>query len=287
MIGSRSNILLWAFWLLANVIAIPLTLGAASALAQEDNRLPAQLRGVGIEQRLNAQVPMDLVFHDESGNNVHLGDCCQGKPTILVLVYYSCPRLCTRVLSGLLDGLTGLKSFDIGDKFNVVTVSFDPRETPELAAAKKQSYVASYGRNGAENGWHFLTGDESSIKQLTDAVGFHYTYDPVLQQFAHASGIMILTPLGKIARYFYGIDYPSTDLRLGLVEAADNKIGTPVDQILLFCFHYDPTTGKYGLAVLNFVRLLGAATLVGLGIMFVVLRRGERQRRQITAVAKG
>jgi protein SCO1/2 len=287
MIRSRSNILPWAFWLLTNVIAIPLTLGAASALAQDDNRLPAQLRGVGIEQRLNGQVPMDLVFHDESGNNVHLSDCCQGKPTILVLVYYSCPRLCTRVLSGLLDGLTGLKSFDIGDKFNVVTVSFDPRETPELAAAKKQAYVASYGRSGAEKGWHFLTGDEFSIKQLTDAVGFHYTYDPVLQQFAHASGIMILTPAGKIARYFYGIDYSPSELRLGLVEAADNKIGTPVDQIMLFCFHYDPTTGKYGLAVLNFVRVLGAATLVGLGIMFVVLRRGERQRRQIIAVAKG
>jgi protein SCO1 len=287
MMGSRSNILPWAFWFLTSVIAIPLALGAASALAQDDNGLPAQLRGVGIEQRLNAQVPMDLVFHDESGNNVRLGDCCQRKPTILVLVYYSCPRLCTRVLSGLLDGLTGLKSFDIGDKFNVVTVSFDPRETPELAAAKKQAYVGSYGRSGAEKGWHFLTGNESSIKQLTDAVGFHYTYDPVLQQFAHASGIMILTPTGKIARYFYGIDYSPSELRLGLVEAADNKIGTPVDQIMLFCFHYDPTTGKYGLAVLNFVRVLGAATLVGLGIMFVALRRGERQRRQITAVPKG
>ena len=180
MIGSRSSMRPWAFWFLATAIAVSLVLGSAIATAQDDNRLPAQLRGVGIEQRLNEQVPMDLVFHDESGNNVHLGDCFQGKPTILVLVYYSCPRLCTRVLSGLLDGLTGLKSFDIGDKFNVVTVSFDPRETPELAAAKKQAYVGSYGRSGAEKGWHFLTGDEPSIKQLTDAVGFHYTYDPVL-----------------------------------------------------------------------------------------------------------
>jgi protein SCO1/2 len=269
------------------VIAISLVLGSAIAMAQDDNHLPVQLRGVGIEQRLNAQVPMDLVFRDESGNNIRLGDCVQGKPTILVLVYYSCPRLCTRVLSGLLDGLTALKSFDIGDKFEVVTVSFDPRETPELAAAKKQAYVGSYGRSGAEKDWHFLTSAEPSIKQLTEAVGFHYTYDPVSQQFAHASGIMILTPTGKISRYFYGIDYSPTELRLGLVEAADSKIGTPVDQILLFCFHYDPTTGKYGLAVLNFVRLLGAVTLVGLGIMFVVLRRGERQRRQITVVAKG
>ncbi len=206
-----------------------------------------------IEQRLGEKVPLDLAFHDEAGQPVRLQKYFQQKPVVLVLAYYRCPRLCTEVLNGLESGLEAIP-LDIGRDFNVLTVSFDPRETPELAAAKKVPYIEKYGRGGAAEGWHFLTGDETSIKQLTEAVGFHYHYDPRSDQFAHASGIMILTPEGKLARYFYGIRYSPRDLRLGLVEASAEKIGSPVDQLLLFCFHYDPTTGQYTPAIMNFVR---------------------------------
>jgi protein SCO1/2 len=229
----------------------------------EDSR-PAILRDVGIDQRLNEQIPLDLVFRDEAGRTVRLGDYFDEKPVILVLAYYRCPMLCNQVLNGLVDSLRGIP-FDMGGQFRVVTVSFDAREQPAQAAAKKANYVASYGRPGTEGGWHFLTGEQESIDRLTWAVGFRYAYDPKQDQFAHASGIMVLTPKGKIARYFYGIQYPSRDLRLGLVEASEEKIGSPVDQVLLLCYHYDPATGKYTLAVMGLVRLCGALTLVVLG----------------------
>jgi protein SCO1/2 len=242
-----------------------------------DDVLPTILQGVKFEQRLGEQVPLDLLFHDETGRAVRLNDFFGAKPVVLVLAYYRCPRLCTEVLNGLEDGLSQLDAFNIGREFNVLTVSFDPRETPELAAAKKISYVQKYGRPGAADGWHFLTGDETSIKRLTEAVGFHYNYDPRTDQFAHASGIMVLTSQGKLARYFFGIRYSPRDLRLGLVEASGGKIGSAVDQFLLACFQNDPTTGQYTLAILKFVRLAGAVTLVGLAFFLYKLWRGERR----------
>jgi protein SCO1/2 len=264
------------------IAACALVLATASGIvpAREPPGTPVQLRGVGFDQRLNEQVPLDLVFRDETGARVRLGQYFGGKPVILVLAYYRCPRLCTLVLNGLVYALMDI-SMNVGDEFEVVTVSFDARETPQMAAAKKKVYIARYGRPGAEAGWHFLTGEEKSIKRLTEAVGFRYNYDAEKDQFAHASGIMVLTPQGKLARYFYGIEFTARDLRLGLVEASENRIGSPAEQVLLFCFEYDPTSGKYGLAVMNFVRLGGILTVLALGTFFVVMwRRSRRQARQ-------
>jgi protein SCO1 len=240
------------------------------------------LEEVAFEQRLDAQLPLDTVFRDESGAAVRLGDYFGDKPVILSLVYYDCPMLCTIVLNGLTQSLNAV-SFDIGNQFRVVTVSFDPEDTPEMAAAKKQAYVQRYGRAGAADGWHFLTGDEASIRELTDAVGFRYAYDARTGEYAHASGIMVATPEGRLARYFYGVDYPSRDVRLGLIEASQNRIGNPVDQVLLYCFEYDPTTGGYGLVILRLIRLGGIVTVALLGsFVIVMLRRDRRQERAAT-----
>lgn len=234
------------------------------------------LSSLGIDQRLNEQVPLDLTFRDETGRSVRLGDYFGDKPVILTLNYYECPMLCSLILEGLVSSLRVL-SFDIGDQFTVVTVSFDPGETPPLAAATKAKYVQRYARSGAAEGWHFLTGQDAAITNLAKAVGFRYAYDEQQNQYAHASGIVVLTPQGKIARYFYGIEYAPRDLRLGLVEAAANKIGSLADQILLFCYHYDPTTGKYSAAVLNAVRAGGVATMLALGTFLIVMWRKEKQ----------
>jgi len=186
--------------------------------------------------------------------------------------------LCNLVLNELNRSLKVLP-FDAGKEFNVIAVSFDPRETPALAAEKKKNYLKDYNRPGAESGWHFLTGDSLAIKQLTEAVGFRYEFDPVSQQYAHAGGLMIVTPEGKLARYFYGVDYPSRDLRLSLIEASENKIGSAVDQLLLYCFHYDPRTGKYGLMIMNVLRLAGVTTVVLLaGFVLVMLWRDRRNK---------
>jgi protein SCO1/2 len=210
-----------------------LALLVSARVARADNELPAALRSVAIDQRLNEQVPLDLVFRNERGETVLLGDLFHGKPVILVLAYYRCPMLCTLVLNGLVQALDRL-SFGVGEEFSIVTVSFDPRDTPELAAAKKLAYIERYGRANAANGWHFLTGDRPAIDRLTDAVGFRYSYDATRDQFAHASGIMVMTPQGRIARYFFGVEYSSRDLRLALVEASANRIGSPIDQVMLF-----------------------------------------------------
>ncbi len=233
---------------------------------------PPQLKGVGFDQRLNQQVPLDTVFTDETGKQVQLGDYFGSKPVILVLAYYQCPRLCTLVLNGVVEGMLDIP-LNLGKDFNVVTVSFDPRENWQLAASKKESYLRRYGRPGGEAGWHFLTGKEDQIKRLTNAVGFRYRFDPVQNQYIHASGIMILTPGGKISRYFYGVQYPGRDLRLGLVEASNNKIGSPVDQILLYCFHYDASVGRYTASIMNIVRLLGVFTMVAVCGFVFFLRR--------------
>ena len=233
---------------------------------------PEALRGVGIDQRLNELLPLDATFVDESGKEVKLADYFSGKPVILALVYYTCPMLCNQELNGLMGTLKTL-SFTAGREFNVVAVSFDPRDTPETAAAKRQAYIGRYQRPDAEAGLHFLTGAESSISALTEAAGFHYRFDSETNQYVHASGIMVVTPEGKLSRYFYGIDYSPRDLRLGLVEASDNKIGSAVDQVLLFCFHYDPVTGKYGPVIMNMIRLGGLVTFIGLAIIVFVVRR--------------
>ena len=239
--------------------------------------LPGALAGVGIDQKLDQLVPLNLNFVNEAGATVPLSSFFHtGKPVILALVYYRCPMLCTQILNGLESSLKAV-SFNPGQDFEILAVSFDPKDTFELAAAKKQTYLKRYGRANTANGWHFLTGDEANIKALTDAVGFHYKYDPATDQFAHASGIMIVTPDGRLSRYFYGVEYAPRDVRLGLVEASKNKIGNPVDQILLFCYHYDPATGKYGALAMNMIRLAGAGfVLVGAAVLLIALRREKR-----------
>jgi protein SCO1/2 len=250
----------------------------APVLAASDT-LPSQLEGVGIDQMLDAQVPLDLTFRDEAGGQVKLQDYFQrGKPVILTLVYYECPMLCTLVLNGLVSALRTL-SFDVGRQFEIVTVSFDPRETAELAAEKKNTYLQEYRRPGAETGWHFLTGEAAAVESLARSVGFRYRYDPEVKQFAHGAAIMVLTPKGRVARYFYGVEYAPRDLRLGLIEAAEERIGNPVDQLLLYCFHYDPATGTYSAAILNIVRLAGLVTVVALLGFILMSGRGGRPKR--------
>jgi protein SCO1/2 len=241
---------------------------------------PRDLDDVRIDQKLDGPLPLDAKFRDEHGNEVRLGDYFGSKPVVLALVYYSCPMLCNQVLNGMTSGLDVLKSLSIGKEFEVVTVSFDPRETPDLAREKKDTYLSWYKRDGAADGWHFLTGDQTNIDRLTEAAGFYYKWDSKTNQFIHASGIMIATSDGKLARYFYGIEYAPKDLRLGLVEASAGKIGSPVDQLLLYCYHYDPSSGKYGAAVMNLMRLGAVLTLIAITAMFVVFRlRGASPRR--------
>ena len=236
---------------------------------------PPYLTNVGIEQHLDTQVPADLAFVDDAGHQVKLGDYFGKKPLILNLVYYNCPMLCGEALAGLSTSMKLVK-FDIGSEFEVVTVSFNPRETTQLAAEKKKEYLKRYGRPGAENGWHFLTGSADSINALTKAVGFQYQYDPGKNQYAHATAIMVLTPQGRISRYFYGVEFPPKDLRMGLVEASLGKIGNAVDQVLLYCYHYDPATGKYGAIVSNMLKLGGGLTILLLGGMILVFLRLEK-----------
>jgi protein SCO1/2 len=247
--------------------------GQRPEIGEPSSGLPPALQKVSLEQRLNEQVPLDLVFRDEIGREVKLAEYFRaGRPVVLSLVFYECPMLCNQVLNGLVSSIKTL-SFTAGKEFEVLTVSFDAREGPDLARAKKESYMVRYQRPEAENGWHFLTGEQASIDALTKAVGFNYAYDAATNQFAHASGIIVLTPQGKIARYFYGIDYAPRDLRFGLIEASENKIGSPVDKLLLYCYHYDPATGKYGAVVMNIMRLAGIVTLIGIVSLIVLLRR--------------
>jgi protein SCO1/2 len=249
------------------------------------NTLPKALEGVGIEQRLNESLPLDTEFVDEGGATVRLGDYFGAKPVILALVYYECPMLCTLELNGLLRTLRAVP-LDLGADFEVVTISFDPGETPELARKKKREYAAQYGRPGAEQAWHFLTGSQDSIEKVTRAVGFQYKYDPATDLFSHASAIMVLTPAGKLSKYFYGIEYSARDLRWGLLEASEGKIGSPVDAVLLYCFHYDPETGKYGVAIMNVLRLAGGATVLLLGGFIALMLRRDRRRRFVVLGAR-
>ncbi len=242
--------------------------------------LPPVLKSVGIEQKLNEQLPLSAEFKDENGNVVKLGDYfSKEKPVILALVYYECPMLCNEVLNGLTGSLKGI-SFDAGREFEVVAISFDVRENdkPDLAKNKKASYLNRYARPGAENGWHFLTGTQSEIDRVTQAVGFNYEFDEATNQFAHAGGVMIITPEGKISRYLYGIDYAPKDLKFSLMDSAEGKIGNPAEQLYLYCFHYNPATGKYGLEILSVLRLMAIATIVGIGGMLFVFWRSNKKR---------
>lgn len=234
---------------------------------------PSLLKNVGLDQKLNAQIPLDLTFTDENGNTVRLGQYFGSKPVILTLVYYTCPMLCTRILNDLDESLKQVP-LNMGQDFNVVTVSIDPNDTTVIADSKHQLYTGIYGRSSGVNGWHFLTGKQPEIKALAAAVGFRYTYDPESKQFAHASGIMIATPQGKLSRYFYGITFRPIDLRLALDQASSGKIGSPVDALLLFCCEYNPATGKYGVIISHVIQLAGGVTLLLLGgLLFVLFRR--------------
>jgi protein SCO1/2 len=274
-------------------VLFALMLLASSAWGQMNNGVmsppantrPPRLENVGIEQHLDAQVPPDLTFRDETGKTVTLGNYFGRKPLILNLVYYNCTMLCGEALAGLASAMRLVK-FDVGNEFDVVTVSFDPHETSEMAAAKKKDYIRRYGRANAAAGWHFLTGDPDSINALTKAVGFQYQYDAKTNQYAHATAIMVLTPQGRISRYFYGVDFPPKDLRMGLVEASQGKIGNAVDAVLLFCYHYNPETGKYGAMVANILRLAAGATILFLGASLFVLWRMDLSVAKKVATTK-
>jgi protein SCO1 len=238
--------------------------------------LPPALRDVGYDQMLGAQVPLDIQLKDETGRSVKLGDYLGQRPAVLALVYYECPMLCTLTLNGLASAMN-LISFDAGREYQVITVSFDPRETPALATAKKKVYLARYKRPGAAQGWHFLTGDAEQIKRLTQAVGFRYVWDAETKQFAHPAGVVTLTPEGKISHYLFGVEYAPKDLRLALVEASEHRVGSAVDAVLLYCYHYDPVTGKYGLVVMRVVRAGGALTLAALASFILIMWRRDKK----------
>lgn len=238
-------------------------------------RPPDALKNIGIDQRLDNQLPLGATFKDEAGQTVKLGDYFNKRPVFISLVYYKCPMLCNQVLNGLVAGLRG-QNLSVGKDFDVVTISFDPRETPVDAAEKKKIVLNDLRRADdpiAAAGWHFLTGDKTQIDLVTDAVGFHYAFDEKTNQFAHASGVMVATPAGKLSRYFYGIDYEPRDLKFALVESSEGRIGTAVDKIILYCYHYDPTTGKYGFVIMSAMRVGGIITVLGVIALIMILRR--------------
>jgi protein SCO1/2 len=256
--------------LAASILAVPL--GAQAPMARSKI-----LKDVDFAQNLGAQIPMDAPFRDDQGRTVRLGDLFAEKPVVLSFVYYKCPMLCTEALNGLVRAMRAL-AFNAGEQYDVITVSFDPRETSALAAAKKKAYVERYGRAGAARGWSFLTGDAGTIRRLTRAAGFRYAYDAELDQYAHATGLVVLTPRGRISGYLYGVEYAAGDLRLALVRAAAGAIGSPIDRLLLYCYHYDPLTGKYGLLVTRVLRIAGVFTVLAMAATIVGLNRRPRAR---------
>jgi protein SCO1/2 len=251
----------------------------AAPAGTPSDQLPPILKNVRYEQKLDSQVPLRLAFRDESGRGVHLGDYFGHKPVVLILAYYRCPMLCSQVLAGATHAFKQLP-FRIRQQFNVLTVSFDPKETPELAAASKQTYVGTYGDPQAASGWHFLTGQQPDIAALTQAVGFHYAWDAQTQQYAHATGIVVLTPSGKVAQYFYGIDYPAQDLRLALVQSSQEKIGSLADQVLLYCCKYDVNSGRYTAIIGRVLQIAGGFTLLVMGSVLGLLFYLDKKKRK-------
>jgi protein SCO1/2 len=267
------------------VLWLPRASGAQSMPAPTDrvttasppsSTMPQLLTEIGLDQQLDAQLPLDTPFRDETGRDVTLRRYFGKRPVVLTLVYYECPMLCTQVLNGLVSAL-GVMQFSVGQEFDIVTISFDPGETPELAAAKKAAYLERYNRPGAERGWHFLTGSAKSIAAVTKTVGFRYAYNESVDQYAHVSGFMVLTPDGRLSRYFYGIEYGPRDVRLALLEAGDRKIGSLADQMFLYCFHYDPKSARYSFAVMRVVRGAGLLTLAAMAVAVIIMRRRERE----------
>ncbi len=246
-----------------------------ASIASAQLSMSPQLQGIGIDQRLGAQIPLQTKFTDENGLQVELRSFFKSRPVVLALVYYECPMLCNQILSGIVSGLRPL-SLRAGRDFDVVAISINPSETSREAAEKREMYTRRYGDRA--EGWHFLVGEESAIHSVADSVGFHYRYDPKSKLFIHASGIIIATPDGKAARYLYGVSYVPKDLKLALMEASDRKIGSPVDQILLFCYHYDPTTGKYGAMTMNILRGASLITLAAVAVMLTVFWRRDLRR---------
>lgn len=279
--SSRVNNSVWliiAFLLGLASTAFSQTVNPDGVVATPANVKPQGLENVGVEQRLNQQLPLDLSFRDETGKSVKLGDYFGTKPVVLSFVYYRCPMLCPELLIGLESALKVL-SFNVGEQFQIVTVSFDPRDTPELAAAKKAEILSRYKRPGAAEGWHFLTGPQESIAALTKAAGFGYHYDEKNGQFVHATAIMVATPTGKLAQYYYGVEFPPRDLRLALIQASKENIGNLADAVILYCFHYDPVTGKYNALIGRVLQLAGGFTVLSLGTMLLLLfRRGPDYR---------
>lgn len=275
---ASACLLAFAFTVSAQETALPKS-GPLQSASRSDG-LPKALRDVGIDQKLNEQVPLDVTFKDEYGNKVEFSQYFRSRPVILAFVYYDCPLMCHQVLNGLVSSLRTV-NFNAGKDFDVIALSFDPRETPALAEKTKTKYISIYDRSGTESGWHFLTGDEASIRKVADAAGFKYAWDAETNQYAHAGGIMLLTPGGKVSRYFYGIEYAPKDVRLGLVEASENKIGSPVDAILLYCYHYDPATGKYAMVVMNVMRLGGVVTVIAIAILLLILRKRDSSRSRV------
>jgi protein SCO1/2 len=280
--GRRRRAALWTAALVLAAALSPALAQRPPTEARMNEGLPGELRDVAFDQHLGEPLPLDLEFTDSEGRAVRLGDYFGERPVVLVLAYYTCRMLCHEVLNGVASSLAVL-SFDAGDEFDVLTVSFDPRDVPESAAAAKRGYLHRYGREDAERGWHFLVGEEPQIRALTEAVGFRYEYDERLDQYAHASGIVVVTPEGRLARYFYGVEFAPRDVRLALVEASENRIGNPVDQLLLYCFQYDPATGKYGAVVMNMLRVGAILTVIGVIALILLLRR-VRPRREIRLV---
>jgi len=272
-------------------LCVFLLLGAVSAWAQAapqlqpgerySNGKPPILDQVGIDQRINQTIPLDLTFMDENGQPVQLRQYFGQKPVIIAMVYYQCPMLCSQVLNGMSGVFNGIRRFDVGRDFTVLTVSFDPRDTPQNALEEKNKFLGRYRRPGAREGWHFLTGKQDQIQALTNALGFRYAWDPEIKQYAHASAIMLVTPDGHIAQYYYGIEYPPRDLQLGIVEASRGKVGNVVDQVLLYCYHYDPAKGKYGAVIFNILRVTAAATLLLLGGFIILMVRREHSGQQV------
>jgi protein SCO1/2 len=249
----------------------------APSVGQTSSGLPPVLVNVGFEPQLNKQMPLDVNFVDEAGRAVRLGDYFGRKPVLLALVYYGCPMLCNQVEQGVVGSLKML-SFNPGRDYEVVFVSFDPRESPDMAAQKREAALKHFGRSETATGWHFLTGSKESIDAVTQAANFRYSFDQKRGIFAHASGIMLLTPDGRISRYFYGVEYPSRDVRLGLVDASAGKIGTPIDHLLLYCFEYDPSTARYSTTILRILRLGGVVTILTLVAGILIFRRRDAEQ---------
>jgi protein SCO1/2 len=269
----------------AQMAAGPASAGFKREAGVASSALPQALREIGFDQNIDQRVPLDTTFRDEAGATVRLGDFFGRKPVVMVFAYYDCPMLCTQVINGLSSAL-GVMSLNPGRDFEIVTVSFNPRDTAATAAAKKTVYLDRYKRPGAAEGWHFLTGDQPQIDRLTKAAGFRYAWDEETKQYAHPSGVIVLTPDGRLSKYLFGIEYGPRDLRFGIVEASEGKVGTMADALLLYCYHYDPMTGRYGLVIMRAVRIAGAATVLALGAFIVVMVRREREPRVRTLSPK-